>query len=263
MFLLKPIAALALVITLHLFVSSVSGQVTAVSRDKVITDARAAYYSLARRGFNGFQATIEPNWKVILGNTATPENLKVFSSQHFSMSVDASGAVTVNREFGEEQGTSLAPAVKQIQENVQRLVESFFANWAFYMIRSPFPEVQIKTERVGNDYRFFYTVQLTEVRLTATTDFLLTECQFSNSTTRRTIKPILEKTSEGFVLRGYHTVFEPAQGNRTTMDTAIDYHELGGMKLPERIRIKGMYGAEPVEAELKFNAYELIPPRSQ
>jgi hypothetical protein len=259
---LRPIAALLTVVALHPLASSVSGQTNVVSDQKVITDARAAYYNLTRHGFYGFHATIEPNWKVILADTATPENLKVFRSQCFSMTVDARGAVTVNRAFGEMQSTRLAPAVKQIHNNVQRLVESFFGNWAFFMIGSPFPELQIRVERLDNDYRFFYTVQSTEVRLKMTPDFLITESQLSDSTTRRTVKPVFQKTSEGFLLRGYHTVFEPSQGNKTTIDTTIEYHDVGGMKLPSKIHIKGMYGAEPVEAELKFNAYALISPSS-
>ena len=241
------------VVTLHLLALTVSGQTTAVSGQKVITDARAAYYSLTRHRFHGFQAAIEPDWKVILADTATKENLKIFRGLRFSMVVDASGAVTVNREFGNTQ-----PAVKQVHDHVQRLLSGFFGTWAFFMIRSPFPGLQIRIEPVENGYRLFYKVQSTDVMLSMSRDFLITEVQVSDSTARRTITPVFQKTTEGFVLLGYHTIFEPVgQGNKTTLDTTIDYHDSGGMKLPSKIHIKGMYGNEPIEAELRFNEYVL------
>jgi hypothetical protein len=249
---LKPVALMSIVI-LHLFSSSASPQERAVNAEKVITEARAAYYSLTRHGFNGFQAAIEPDWKVILADTATKENLKVFRALRFSMIVDASGAVTVNREFGSPQ-----PSVKQLHDHIQRLLSSFFGSWAFYMISSPFPEFQSKIERVENGYRLSYRVQSTDVILSMSSDFLITEGQLSDSTARRTIGPVFQKTSEGFVLLGYHTVFEPrAQGNKTTLDTTIEYHDVGGMRLPSKIHIKGMYGVEPVEADLRFSQYVL------
>ena len=64
-----------------------SGQVNTATEPKVIADARAAYYSVTRHGFNGFQAVIEPDWKVILADTGTKENLKVFRDLRLSMIV--------------------------------------------------------------------------------------------------------------------------------------------------------------------------------
>jgi len=249
-----PNAALVSILTIHILASSTLGQTTTVNDSKVITDARAAYYNLTRHGFNGCHATIEPNWKVILGDTATPENLKIFRSQRFSMSVDARGVVTVNREF------DLAPSVKQIHEHLQNLVTSFFRTWAFFMIGSPFPELQIRIENLNKEYRLFYAVQPTEVTLFMTRDFLITEAQLSDSSARRIIKPVFQKTPQGFLLRGYHTSFELlGRGNPTTIDTTIEYNDIRGIKLPGKIHIQGMYVGKPVEAELKFNEYELIP----
>lgn len=256
---MKPIAALMSVVTLQLLVSSASGQTTAASEQQLITDARAAYYSLARHGFNGFQASIEPDWKVILADTANKENLKLFRGLRFSMVVDARGGVTLNHEFGNTHAS-----VKQIHDHLQRFLSSFFGTWAFFMIGSPFPELQTRIESQGNGYRIFYKVQATDVMLSMSRDFLITEGQLSDSTARRTIRPGFQKTRDGFVLLGYHTLFEPlTQGNKTTIDTTIEYHDLGGMKLPSKIHIKGMYGAEPVEADLRFNECVLTSPRDK
>ena len=258
----KRIAALVSILLFHLVSSSAAGQTTDSGNKKLIADARTAYYSLTRHNFNGYTATLRPNWKVILAETATPENLKVFRSQHFSMTVDRIGSVSVNREFDVVQRASTATYVKQIHENVQRLLSSFFGTWSFFMISSAFPEVRMNIENLGQEYQISYTVQSTDVKLKLTTDFLITEGRFFDGKVKRTIKPIFQKTPEGFLLTGYHIVFEPVgRGNKTTIETRIEYDEIVGLKLPGKIHIKGIYGAEPIEAELKFNDYELTAPR--
>jgi hypothetical protein len=254
---IKLTAALALVFALNSAAPAQSNQ------DKeLIQNARAAYYNLARHEFNGFSATVEPDWKVILADTATPENLKVFRRQRLSMTVNASGAVTLNREFDEAPNANLSPFVKQIHENVQRLLSSFFGTWSFFMIDSPFPELEIKVENLEKEHHLSYTVLTTEVRLKLTPEFLITGGVLTDQKSKRTIKPIFQKTTEGLLLTGYHTVFEPiGPVNKTTMDTVIEYTGVGGLKLPAKIHIKGMYGAEPVEAELKFKDADLTKPR--
>ena len=157
----------------------------------MIADARAAYYSVTRHGFNGFQAVIEPDWKVILADTGTKENLKVFRDLRLSMIVDANGAVTVNREFGDTH-----PLVKQIHDHVQRLVTSFFGTWAFFMIGSPFPKLQVGVENGQEGYRFSYRVQATDVILLLSPNSLITEGQLSDSKAKRTIRPVFQKTAE-------------------------------------------------------------------
>jgi hypothetical protein len=257
----KTTAALLTVAAVQLLSPSVSAQSSAASTNKVITQARAAYYNLGSHNFNGFRATIHPNWKVILGDTATPQNLKVFRSQHFWMSVDARGVVSVNREFDEKPSLSLESSLKQINENLQRLLSGFFETWAFFVISSPFPELEINTEFVDKQYRIFYKALSSEVILRMTADFVITQCDFYDEQTKRTLKPVLQKTSEGLLLRSYHSVIEPGgEGKKTVVSTSVAYVDVGGIKLPNRIQIKGLYGLEPVEAELEFDQYSLTSP---
>lgn len=100
-----------------------------VSNQTLIGQARGAYYSLARQGFKGFKAHIEPNWEVILAHTATQENLKVFRAVRFSMVVDATGAVKVSHEVDDTDKPRVELYLKQIHDNVERLVAGFFGTW--------------------------------------------------------------------------------------------------------------------------------------
>jgi len=222
----------------------------------IISQARTAYYSLARKEFKGFNATIEPNWEVILAQTATPATLKVFRAVQFSMVVDANGAVAVSHEIGADAAKpDLQPTVNRIHFDVQRLVTGFFNTWRIFVVGSPFPDAAgaVKIENAGKQYRISYPTQAGDVTMMLTSELLIAEWSLAGPTMKRTVKPQFQKTVDGLLLTGYHGVSEPVgDGIRTTLDFKIDYQDVNGMKVPRKVRFNGMHGSEPVEAELVF-----------
>ena len=249
----RTLGSLLIVLTLTV---SVYPHDQTTTNQVVLSSARSAYYSLARKGFNGFTATIEPNWEVILAQTATPANLKIFRDVRFSMVVDASGAVTVSHEVGPNASKpDLQPTVNRIHFDVQRLVTGFFNTWRIFVVSSPFPETenQIKVENTGKQRRISYTTQAGEVTITTTGELLIKEWNLSGPTVKRTVKPQFQKTPDGYLLTGYQGVFEPVgDGIKTILDFHIEYQDFNGMKVPQKVRFSGMHGSEPVEAELAF-----------
>lgn len=226
------------------------------ANQEVVSQARSAYYSLAKKGFKGFTATIEPNWEVILAQTATPANLKIFRAVQFSMVVDANGAITVTHELGADAAKpDLLPTVNRIHYDVQRLVTGFFNTWRLFAVGSPFPETAtgVKIENAGKHYRVSYPTQSGDVTISMTSDLVMTEWNLSTPTLKRSVKPKFQKTVDGLLLTGYHGVFEPiGNGIKTTLDFQIEYQDVNGMKIPRKLRFNGMHGSEPVEAELVF-----------
>lgn len=248
------IAVLAIVAT---------GQSVSTDENDVIGRARESYYNLPKHGFNGFKASIEPNWEVILGPTATPENLKVFRAFRFSMIVDAKGNVTVSHEVVNPDKLRVEPYINQIHGNVNRLVTSFFSTWSMFVVSSPFPEPgsQVRLENSGKQYQLFYATQSADATLTMDSELMIAEWRLTNPRGKRIVNPRFQKTPQGLLLSGYQSAFEPStEGLKTTLDLQIDYQELGGLRLPHKLRIKGVYGGEPVEAELEFNQYVMNSP---
>jgi hypothetical protein len=243
----------SLLILLLLTVSLPAEQTVAAQQD-VLTHARSAYYSLAKKGFKGFTATVEPNWDVILAQTATPANLKVFRDVKFAIVVDENGAVTVTHELGPNASKpDLAPTVDRIHYHVQRLVTGFFNTWRSFVVNSPIPDTEIKIENTGKQYRVSYGTPPGEVTLTMSSDFSITETHFAGPTVKRTVKPEFQKTADGFLLTAYKQLSEPVgDGVKTTLDFHIDYQDLNGMKVPQKVRLSGVYGGEPIAAELTF-----------
>jgi len=251
----KLIRALGSLLTILALTASVDAGAHPVADQGVIGQARSAYYNLTTKGFKGFTATVEPNWKVILADTVTKENLKVFRAVRFSMVVAANGAVTVRHEVSANATKpNLQPFVNKIDYDVERLISGFFNTWRIFMVNSPFPEAeQIKIENPGTDYRLSFNMESGQVMLTMTGDFLITEWNLSGSSGKRMVKPRFQKTVDGFLLTGYQSVFEPiSAGIKTSLDFNIEYQDVRGVKLPHKVRFRGMHGSEPVEAELMF-----------
>lgn len=245
----------SLLLIFTLTVSVYPREQTANKQD-LISQARAAYYSLERKGFKGFSATIEPNWEVILAQTATAQNLKIFRDVRFSMLVDANGAVIVSHEVGPNATKpELQPVVNRIHLDVQRLVTGFFNTWRMFVVSSPLPgtENQFKIENAGKQKSISYTTPFGQVTITMAGDLSIKEWNLSRSTVKRTVKPRFQKTVDGYLLTDYQQIFEPlGDGIKTTLDVHIEYQDLNGMKVPQKVRLSGMHGGEPVEAELAF-----------
>jgi hypothetical protein len=247
---------------IHALTLPAAGSSPAGSCQEMVAQARSAYYNPKRQSFRGFKATIKPNWKVILGPTATRQNLKVFQSIRFSMAADANGTVAVTRDFAENEAVGAEDYVNQIHENVQRLVSGFFSIWSVFMITSPFPEngSTFGIDNSGKECRVSYITAGSDVFLVMTDDLRITELRLRSPSGKRTIKPVFQKTSEGLLLKGYHSLFEPiGDGIKTELEVTIKYHDVDGMKLPHKLELRGMLGIEPIAAELTFDQYLLNP----
>ena len=81
---------------------------TPVADNKVIEDARHAYYSLRTAGLDEFRATVKPNWELVLKDQLKADpvgaqaGLKLLNGIHFSMLLDNAGKVTVTHHTDTE-----------------------------------------------------------------------------------------------------------------------------------------------------------------
>lgn len=254
----KQTLALLTVVTSSALTLQVSRTPAQTTGHDIVRQARGTYYNIKKQPFHGLRATIEPDWEVTLGPTATPDNLKVFRAVRFSMNMDANGNVNVLHEVSDADKVRVEPYRASIHENVQRLVTAFFNLWARFMVNSPFPdnETQVKIEDTGKDYRLLYKADSNEVVLFLTRELRITEMRLTGPRSNRTIRPLFEKTSEGLLLTGYTSLFEPVgEGVRTELDFTIEYEDLGGTKFPSRIVLRGAHGGEPVATEIRFRQY--------
>lgn len=231
--------------------------------DELIAKTRRDLYNLNRQGFHGFKASVEPNWEVILGPTAAPESLRIFRAVRFDLTVDANGAITLTHNVADAEKNRVQPYLQQIDDDVRRLLATFFNIWSIFAVRSPFPETQtqINIEQRGTHYFVSYSAPPSDVYITLGSDLVVAEWKLSGPKAKQTIKPRFANSDAGLVLTGYQSLFEPAgDGIKTSMEVNIEYQDVGSLKLPHKVRFRGVHGKEPVEAELRFEQCTLISP---
>src|SRR4030095_5188876 len=76
----------------------VRAQEPGTDKSTILRLARNAYYSARKSGLETLNATVIPNWNVVLTATGTApssESLRLLTGLHFSMLVDATGETTV------------------------------------------------------------------------------------------------------------------------------------------------------------------------
>jgi hypothetical protein len=145
---------------------------------------------------------------------------------------------------------------------VQGLVSGFFGIWTVFTITSPFPENGSPTQvdNPAKQCRLVFRSDPADVVLAMNSELLITELMLNTPTARRTIKPFFEKTSEGLLLKGYQSLFEPVGvGVKTESEVTIEYQDVDGIKLPHKLQIRGLLGREPIAAVLTFTEYVLNP----
>ena len=257
---MRKLGCSAVLVLTIVVVTSLPAPAQSENSADVIPKARDAYYNLKRQGFSGFKAAVIPNWEVILGSTATQENLKVFRAVRFSIAQDAEGVVTFNHEVAPTDEARVEPYLKAIRDNIQRLVTGFLGMWARFMVNSPFPEngSRVRMENSNNEYRVFYPTESADGMIAMTSDFRITDWKFTAPLGIRTIKPRFRQTDNGLLLIGYQSAFEPVgPGISTTLDFTVEYQEVERLKLPEKVAIRGTHNHQPVEAELSFTQFVL------
>lgn len=110
------------------------------------------------------------------------------------------------------------------------------------MLDSPLPEVEgvYELDEVGGQYRLSYNDGPASVVTMMTKDFAITELKISTSDIITTISPQLLKTPQGFVLTGLVADAKPTVGPGTVSKWQVDYHDVEGFQLPNRLRVSGV-----------------------
>jgi|GEM_PF-3958881 len=199
--------------------------------------ASAAYYSLAKTGFNGFKADLEVDWAVVLGRPLNERQREMFDGLKFQISVDGRGVATVT-SAGSVVTDDLKVAFDGLRGGLQQAMDGVFDVWSIFMIRQPLPspEGEFRLAREGELYQVSFKAGPDDVSTTMRKNFAATKIEFVDPQLKSVIKPGLTATKEGFVLSSYESTSEPAdQTPATWVKAAIDYQEAAGFRLPKKI----------------------------
>ena len=229
---------------------------------EVLKEATQSYYGLRKSGLIEFQARVTPTWEVAVKNIeSNPEALKLLNGLKFTMLLGADDAVTVNHEVTIPAPNAKAEeGFKQIFSGLEQMLSGFFMTWNLFMLNNPFPsadrEYQVKD--LGNTYLLTYKETDADVAITMTKSFSITELKVVTPEFSSSIMPQLTKTEKGYVLSGYAANYLPAKGpGKVELNIQLDYQDVNGLKLPQRLRAHSVLDGQPTETELIFSDYRV------
>ena len=87
---------------------------------------------------------------------------------------------------------------------------------------------------------------------------MIIEIKVSGSDFKASLKPVLEKTTKGFILKGYAANFEtPSGARRTLLKVRLEYQEVSGLQLPRKVSVDSVYQGRPAQIEWLFTDYQV------
>ena len=240
---------------------------TQAASQRVLQQARDAYYSLRAVGLDEFKSTIKPNWEMVLRDQTQSDPkqaqaaLELLNGLHFTMQLDKNGKVTVShRADSEPPNEKVREGFEQIYGGIDQAVSGFFATWSVFMLTSPFPEVDsvYQLDDLGSQYRLSYKEGASDIVTLLGKDLIITEIKVTAPQFVSTIKPQIRKSDKGFVLAGYVGDYTPTAGGGVVhLDVKIENGPVNGLQLPLTLLADSVYDGTPTRMELAFSEYQI------
>jgi hypothetical protein len=251
-------------LSLLICAAAISAANAAPQSDKkeILNRARQRYYNLRQVGLIELQANIRPNWEFLLiGVDSNHKVMKLLNGLHFSMSIDAESKFRMDHHADATPPDQKSQdRFDQIFRDMNEAVSRFVATWSVFMLTSPFPEIESNNEirEVADQYHFSHKEGATDVLTITNKDFMIIEIRVSGSGFNASLKPVLEKSAQGFILKGYSANYETPSGARNTqLIVRLDYQEISGLQLPRRVSLDTVYEGKPAQIEWLFTDYQV------
>lgn len=232
-----------------------------VNKREIVKQATQASYSLRQLGLLEFKANMQPNWTLTAKSFApNPAAMRMLNALLFSVSLGPDGSVKVEHSSSLPIPSDQEESIKQVYVGMDEIVSGFFATWNSFMLTSPFPAVdsEYQLQDLGTAYLLTYKESGTDVAITMNKNFSITELKVVTPEFNASIRPEFTKTEKGFVLIGYSADYVPTKGpGKVGLKMDIDYQDVNGFRLPQKLRAHSVYDGQPTETELIFKNYEV------
>jgi len=262
---IKKSSAVRLCLLFLLFSCALAGlsfaQVVA-NKQQIISQARHGYYDLTKEGLSDFQCSVTPNWEALLAeerkNDAAGADaaVKILSQIHFTAKFGQDGKVQLTHNSLSPDNAQMADAFKQIFTGMEQMTSGFFDTWKLFVLNPPFPAVdsEYQLEAHGPQYRLTYKEGDADVVTTMSRDFAITDMKVTTPEFDSVIQPKFTKTPKGFLFSAYDATYRSRNpGEATQLKVLIDYQEVDGLQIIQKLNLSGSYGGTPFAAELAFS----------
>lgn len=235
---------------------------TVANKQSVINQARQSYYNVRGEGLLGFECSLTPNWELLLQQQSqqNPEAadaaLKALSNLHFMASLASGNTVKLTHNDLAGQSEKMRNALKDVYGSMEQLTSGFFDVWNMFTLDAPFPEANsdYRLEAAGTQYRLSYREGLTDVATTMGRDFAISSRKVTTPESDSSIQPTFTRTPEGFLLTAYEENYRSQKPDKTIqLKVALDYQQIEGIQMLQKLRLAGAYDGAPFAVELTFS----------
>jgi hypothetical protein len=226
---------------------------------KTLEAARERYYNLRTLGMSEVQVAIQPNWEVLLeGTNAAPSARTLLNKLHFWISIDAAGKFLLSHD-GKALPADQVEGVEKIFKGVNSSVTGFFRTWSIFLLTSPFPAPgsDYSVERQANGFRFSQRQNDLDVAIETDNEFVITEIRAVEADRTSSLKPVLEKTPAGLVLKGYTASSRRSDGGNTTVHASLEYGTVSGLRLLHKVNLDTVFQGNAAKFEWVFTDYQV------
>ena len=138
-------------------------------------------------------------------------------------------------------------------------VTGFFMTWSVFLLSSPFPVPgsDYALERRANGFRFLQRQNELDVAIDTDNEFAITEIRAVAVGRTSSLKPILEKTPAGLVLKGYTASSRRLDGSDTTVQAALEYETVSGLRMLHKVSLDTVVQGASAKIEWMFTDYRV------
>jgi hypothetical protein len=232
-----------------------------INKKQLLGNAQQKYYNLKRAGLVELESNVQPNWDVVLGPQTNAATLKLLNAIHFSIVIDSQSTFNMFHRTDDYAAKQKAVgALDPIYLGMHDAVSRFISTWSIFMLTSPFPdpESECEIEQTADQIRFSRKEHNNQVTTVTNKDFSVSEITVVGEDFTASLKPVLETTATGYILKGYSSDYRTSSGARETrLKVSVDYQEIKGLQLPHKVYVETVYEKNPAQIEWLFTDYRV------
>ncbi|HLW55036.1 MAG TPA: hypothetical protein VKW06_19550 [Candidatus Angelobacter sp.] len=233
------------------------------NKKALVGQARDSYYNLRSQGLSSFECSITPNWQLLLQDqrkqdpAATDTAIQTLNQLRFVTTLAADDSVKLTHNDLPGQSEQMMAALKQIFGGMEQMTSGFFDTWKLFMVSRPFPDVdsQYLMESLGQQYRLSYKDGNADVVTTMARDFSISDLKVTTPDFNSSLQPTFTRTPRGWRLSGYEASYQSQKPEEAThLKVFVDYQDVQGLSVLQKLSLSGSYGGAPFAIELAFSA---------
>ncbi|THD80952.1 MAG: hypothetical protein E7812_05970 [Phenylobacterium sp.] len=236
------------------------------AKTRLLTQARAAYYSLNRQGFAGARCQATPDWAMVLGHPRSDPQFKsafaILDALQFSISVNADGGATIDKkDSGAPRPAQTAASIQQLFAGLDQELTGLFSTWSLFAIKPATPDptqAVTLTPRPGG-YHLSYKDGDAAVDMDTSAQGEISRVDVRSAGFVSNILPRFQHDPTGWILTSYVADYVPANNGpgKTHLTVDITYQTINGMKFPSTVAVDTIYDGASAKNRVAFSDCQL------